>query len=114
MHAGIPDFRSKGGIYDQLRKEGKTENPEDTMSYDIFKRDPSLFTDRVKMLFPGNYRPTKAHFLVKLLQEKGLLVRHFTQNIDGLDHLAGIDPSNVVNAHGSFCDTHCIECTSCV
>jgi NAD-dependent SIR2 family protein deacetylase len=34
----------------------------------------------------GNYAPTPAHHFIKLLHEKGLLLRCFTQNIDSLEH----------------------------
>jgi NAD-dependent SIR2 family protein deacetylase len=53
-------------------------------------------------LFPGGYAPTPAHFLLRLLSERGLLLRVFTQNIDGLEQLAGVPADRVVAAHGSF------------
>lgn len=53
-------------------------------------------------LFPGGYAPTPAHFLLRLLSERGLLLRVFTQNIDGLEQLAGVPADKVVAAHGSF------------
>lgn len=34
----------------------------------------------------------------------------FTQNIDTLETLAGLDPSLVVEAHGSFASAHCLTC----
>merc|ERR1712032_1082330 len=40
----------------------------------------------------------------------GLLLRHFTQNIDGLDRAAGISDERLVEAHGSFGAGSCIEC----
>jgi hypothetical protein len=57
-------------------------------------------------LFPGDYAPTPAHFLLRLLADRGLLLRVFTQNIDGLEQLAGVPPERVVAAHGSF-DSGC-------
>jgi hypothetical protein len=53
-------------------------------------------------LFPGGYCPTPAHFFLKLLHDKGLLLSAFTQNIDGLEQLAGLPGDKVVPAHGSF------------
>jgi hypothetical protein len=53
-------------------------------------------------LFPGGYCPTPAHFFLKLLHDKGLLLSAFTQNIDGLEQLAGLPGGKVVPAHGSF------------
>jgi len=49
-------------------------------------------------------------FLICSLQAKGLLVRNFTQNIDGLEFIAGVSADQVVQAHGGFQSAHCIEC----
>lgn len=37
-------------------------------------------------LRPGNYQPTPTHHFIRLLHDKGLLLRCFTQNIDSLEH----------------------------
>lgn len=37
-----------------------------------------------------------------LLESKGILLRCYTQNIDSLETLAGVDPGLVVAAHGNF------------
>jgi NAD-dependent SIR2 family protein deacetylase len=34
----------------------------------------------------GNYQPTPTHHFIKLLHDKGLLLRCFSQNIDSLEH----------------------------
>lgn len=51
-------------------------------------------------LFPGNFKPTQAHFFMTLLHQKGLLLRCFTQNIDSLECQAGLPSERVVAAHG--------------
>jgi NAD-dependent SIR2 family protein deacetylase len=38
------------------------------------------------LLRAGNYQPTPTHHFIKLLHDKGLLLRCFTQNIDSLEH----------------------------
>lgn len=38
-----------------------------------------------KELYPGNYRPNVTHYFLRLLHDKGLLLRLYTQNIDGLE-----------------------------
>ena len=53
-------------------------------------------------LFPGTFVPTPAHFFIKLLHDKGLLLRCFTQNIDSLENQAGLPKSAIVAAHGNF------------
>jgi NAD-dependent SIR2 family protein deacetylase len=45
-----------------------------------------------KELFPGQYAPTPAHHMIKVLADRGWLLRCYTQNIDGLERVAGIDP----------------------
>ena len=52
--------------------------------------------------------PTDAHRFVRRLAEDGLLVRCYTQNIDGLELKAGIPPDRLVQAHGSFASARCI------
>lgn len=51
---------------------------------------------------PGTFNPTPTHYFMSLLASKGLLLRCYTQNIDSLESLAGVDPNLVVAAHGNF------------
>jgi NAD-dependent SIR2 family protein deacetylase len=51
-----------------------------------------------------------AHHFLRLLHEKGVLHTVFSQNIDGLEQIAGLPAEKVVNAHGSFDGAHCIDC----
>jgi len=53
-------------------------------------------------LYPGNFDPTPSHHFIKLLQDKGRLLRHYTQNIDTLERVAGLNADKLVEAHGSF------------
>ena len=55
-------------------------------------------------LWPGYHKhaPTATHHFQRLLHDKGLLLRVFSQNIDGLEQMAGLPADKVVNAHGSF------------
>ena len=64
---------------------------------------------RRPQLFPGKFCPTPTHNFMRLLAEKGKLLRVFTQNIDSLESIAGLDKSMVVAAHGNFDSAHCIE-----
>lgn len=63
-----------------------------------------------KELYPGLFNPTKCHYFIRLLHEKGLLLRNFTQNIDTLEAVAGIPDDKLVYAHGSFSGAHCVDC----
>jgi Sir2 family len=44
------------------------------------------------------------------MQEKGMLLRCFTQNIDTLERIAGVQEDLIVEAHGSFANSRCIDC----
>ncbi|KAG6465943.1 hypothetical protein O3G_MSEX015522, partial [Manduca sexta] len=39
-----------------------------------------------------------------------LLLRHYTQNIDTLERVAGIPADKLVEAHGTFYTAHCLDC----
>lgn len=67
------------------------------------------FYELAKELYPGNFQPTATHYFIKLLNDKNLLLRNYTQNIDALERLAGIDDEVLVEAHGSFFNARCIE-----
>eukprot|EP00608_Synchroma_pusillum_P004428 CAMPEP_0198440066 /NCGR_PEP_ID=MMETSP1452-20131203/57395_1 /TAXON_ID=1181717 /ORGANISM="Synchroma pusillum, Strain CCMP3072" /LENGTH=326 /DNA_ID=CAMNT_0044160681 /DNA_START=15 /DNA_END=992 /DNA_ORIENTATION=- len=108
--AGIPDFRTPGtGLYDNLQKYNLPK-PEAMFDIDFFLSNPAPFYDLARSLFPDNFTPTPTHFFVRLLQEKGVLLRCYTQNIDALERAAGVNPELLVEAHGSFGTAHCIKC----
>ncbi|EDO47672.1 predicted protein, partial [Nematostella vectensis] len=108
--SGIPDFRTPGtGLYDNLQEYNI---PEPTAIFDIeyFWYDPRPFFCLAKTLYPGNYQPNYVHYFVKLLHDKGFLLRMYTQNIDGLERLAGLPAEKLVEAHGTFSTASCISC----
>lgn len=39
-----------------------------------------------------------------------MLQRTYTQNIDGLERLAGVPENKIVEAHGSFAKSYCVNC----
>jgi NAD-dependent SIR2 family protein deacetylase len=90
--AGIPDFRSPGtGLYD--------------------RNNPQPFCTLAKELWPGlTHSPTLTHSFLKLLSDKGLLLRNYSQNIDGLEFLAGMPAEELVECHGHFRTAACIDC----
>ena len=51
--AGIPDFRSDGGIYDRIREEGLSA-PEQVFDIELFKRNPSVFYKFSSLLYAGD------------------------------------------------------------
>ncbi|XP_077420177.1 NAD-dependent protein deacetylase sirtuin-3, mitochondrial isoform X2 [Vanacampus margaritifer] len=97
--SGIPDFRSPGsGLYDNLQQYN-LPYAEAIFEIAFFRHNPKPFFTLAKELYPGNYQPNPAHYFVQLLHRKGLLLRMYTQNIDGLERLAGIPPEMLVEAH---------------
>ena len=109
--AGIPDFRSPDtGLYANL---ARLNLPYAEAVFDInyFRQNPEPFYTLAHELYPGQFRPTITHSFIRLLHDKGLLLKHFTQNIDCLDREAGVPGDKIVEAHGSFARQSCIECS---
>lgn len=110
--AGIPDFRSPDtGLYANL---ARLDLPFAEAVFDIsyFRENPLPFYTLARELYPGKYRPTITHSFFKLLYDKGLLLKLFTQNIDCLEREAGVPDDAIVEAHGSFASQKCIDCSA--
>ena len=118
--AGIPDFRTPGtGLYYNLEKFN-LPTPESMFDIEYFREHPESFYSFVMVslrlrshaqeLFPEQYMPTYTHYFIKLLNNKGLLLRDYTQNIDGLERQAGIPDSRLVESHGTMATCSCIQC----
>ncbi|KAH7701841.1 transcriptional regulatorSir2 family protein, partial [Aphelenchoides avenae] len=107
--AGIPDFRSPGtGLYDNLQKYNLPD-PQAIFEIGFFKRNPEPFFQFAKDLFPEKLKPTPSHYLIRMMQDKGLLRRCYSQNIDALEDIAGIKPEKTVLAHGSHSTGTCMN-----
>ena len=113
---GIPDFRSpETGMYSILKKQyPELDRPEDLFSSNFFKKNPEPFFKRVKGLIQSpdhvdGFNPTPSHYFIKKLSDRGMLLRHYTQNIDGLDRKVGIPEDRLIEAHGTFRTAHCIS-----
>lgn len=108
--AGIPDFRSPGtGLYSSLDKYG-LPYPEAVFDISFFRTNPRPFFHLARELYPGAFLPTRTHYFLRLLAEKGLLQRVYTQNIDTLERIAGVPSDLLVEAHGSFATSTCVGC----
>lgn len=78
--AGIPDFRSpKTGLYSNLQKY-QLPFPEAVFEIGYFLKKPEAFFSLSKELAPGKYKPTPTHVFFRLLHEKKVLSKVFTQN----------------------------------
>lgn len=109
VSCGIPDFRSRDGIYERLRVDYPTmPDPQSMFDIGYFARDPRPFYQFAKEIYPGQFQPSPSHRFIKLLERNGKLLRNYTQNIDTLERVAGIE--NVIECHGSFATASCTRC----
>lgn len=103
--SGIPDFRSKDGLYNQKYKYP----PEEILSHEFFIENTEEFykfyKDKVNSL---KYEPNITHKKLAYLEQEGKLKAVITQNIDGLHQKAG--SKNVLELHGSVLRNYCIKC----
>lgn len=103
--SGIPDFRSKDGLYNQKYKYP----PETILSHSFFMENTSEFYKFYKEKMNSlKYEPNITHFKLANLEEKGKLKAVITQNIDGLHQKAG--SKNVYELHGSVLRNYCMKC----
>ena len=103
--SGIPDFRSKDGLYSMKYKYP----PETIISRSFFMYQTEEFFKfyREKMIF-RDAAPNPAHTALARLEEAGKLKAVVTQNVDGLHQMAG--SKNVVELHGSIHRNFCMDC----
>lgn len=104
--SGIPDFRSKNGLYSN-RYHGK--KPEKILHIKYFNKHPEEFYAfyREKLLI-DNIDPNVIHLFISELQQLGKEVTVVTQNIDGLHEKAG--SLKIHNLHGTIHRNYCIDC----
>ncbi|KAK0218236.1 DHS-like NAD/FAD-binding domain-containing protein [Armillaria fumosa] len=143
VSCGIPDFRSRNGLYASLG-EYKLDDPQQMFDIKYFREFPNGVDIRVLFLrtqvvlnvfkffilllglsivlihedlltrvfhsqiYPANFVPSPCHRFIKLIEDKGKLLRNYTQNIDTLETKAGVQ--NVLQCHGSFATASCLEC----
>lgn len=113
--AGVPDFRSPGGLFESIRKEFGFKfpfvhrSPEILLSREFANKFPDTFQNEVLPLIEnlkpsGDLQPTATHKFCEWLYREGLLRRIYTQNVDGLHlhHSLNIDKDMVVECHGSI------------
>lgn len=107
--AGLPDFRSRNGIYVQIHAEHPDlQDPKSMFDIEYFRENPMPFYQFAKALYPGQYKPTIGHKFIKCIEDHNKLLRNYSQNIDTLEKQAGI--RQVVECHGSFARATCTNC----
>lgn len=107
--SGIPDFRSKDGLYHRKDKKFSAYRPEYLLSYDCLHKKPAVFFDYFrKNLDCRTIMPNDAHYKLAEMELKGKLDGVITQNIDGLHQKAG--SKKVSEIHGSALRSYCVSC----
>lgn len=120
--AGIPDFRSPGGMYSTLRPElitatasqraAMAADPVSVVERSMFLSNPFPYLEVRRPFILGTqeqrWRATLSHRFVELLHTKaGKLTRLYTQNIDGLDFQTSLPAELIVPVHGSMGSVAC-------
>jgi NAD-dependent deacetylase len=103
--SGIPDYRSKGGIWEKFQPVYINEfmsSREARIKY--WSRKAELYPDLI------NAQPNAAHRGLAELYQLGLLKSIITQNIDGLHQKAGVPDEAVIELHGNNLRVRCMSC----
>lgn len=105
--SGIPDYRSKGGIWETHRPIYYDEfmaSKEARIEY--WRRKANLYPDLVKA------QPNPAHQALVSLYKMNCLEAVITQNIDGLHQKAGLPDERVIELHGNSGRVRCMQCNA--
>ncbi len=107
--SGIPDFRSKDGLYNRRDVRFERYSPEYLLSHDCLMNEPAVFFEFYRQkLDTRKVLPNKAHYALAELEKWGKLKAVVTQNIDNLHQRAG--SRTVYELHGSCARNYCARC----
>ena len=107
--SGVPDFRSKDGLYNQHDVRFDAYSPEYLLSHSCLRDHPEVFFEFYRQKMDARHvEPNDAHKYLKKLEDEGKLLAVVTQNIDGLHEKAG--SRNVYAIHGTTLRNYCMRC----
>jgi NAD-dependent deacetylase len=103
--AGIPDFRSPGGLWSQM----------EPITFQEFAGSAEARLEDWRRRFVMNEQfaraqPTIAHRALCKMVDDGRMPAIITQNIDGLHQRSGVDVGRIIELHGNATYGHCIDC----
>ncbi len=121
--AGIPDFRSPGGLYGvtatlldkftyleggarppKWQRAALEEDIRNALTYSLFSINPLPYHEMRRGMIiglgEGQWKLTIAHVFPEILSRHGKLELLASQNIDGLDHKVVSDKRKLYNPHG--------------
>ena len=107
--SGVPDFRSKDGLYNRRDVRFEKYPPEYLLSHTCLEREPKVFFEFYRQKMDArNVEPNAAHKFLARLEKCGKLKAVVTQNIDGLHQRAG--SKTVYEIHGTTMQNYCSGC----
>ena len=103
--SGIPDFRSPGGLWTQIKP----------ITYQEFVAHEDKRREAWTRAFSGVARwtgskPNAGHRAVAELMAAGKVSAVITQNVDNLHQDGGADPDRVIELHGNAGYAACLDC----
>ena len=105
--SGIPDFRGPQGVW--------TKNPQAekqaTLSHYLGDAEVRKRAWRSRMesgFFTAE--PNAGHRALAELDRRGRIHTLITQNVDGLHHASGVEPTRIVEVHGNVREWACLTC----
>jgi NAD-dependent deacetylase len=103
--SGIPDFRSKGGLWSQIKP----------ITYQQFVADEALRREAWSRAFSGiakwtGSQPNAGHRAVAALIAGGKVSSVITQNVDNLHQDGGAPADRVIELHGNAGYATCLDC----
>ena len=107
--SGVPDFRSKDGLYNRPNVGFERYTPEYLLSHSCLVDHPDVFFEFYRQKMDTRaVEPNAAHRFLAELERAGKLTAIVTQNIDGLHQRAG--SKNVFEVHGTTMRNYCSRC----
>lgn len=105
--SGIPDFRGPNGVW--------TKNPaaekQATIQHYVADQEVREAAWQNRLRSPHwSAQPNVGHQALASFETTGRLLALITQNVDGLHHAAGTDPSKIIEIHGSVREVMCLSC----
>lgn len=103
--SGIPDFRSPGGIWQQIPPVSYREFLTSAQARQRYWQTRRNLSGQVAMASPN-----AAHYALAELERRQLLSGIITQNFDGLHQKAGSAAERVIELHGTSREAACTLC----
>ncbi|KAF8071989.1 DHS-like NAD/FAD-binding domain-containing protein [Lyophyllum atratum] len=97
VQAGIPDFRSSDGLFKTLKRDNPREalaSGKDLFDASVFNSEhtTAMFCQMIAQLWGLSQaaQPTAFHNTLRALDDRGKLLRVYTQNIDAIEEKCGL------------------------